>query len=45
MIAVFTTAAVILGVAAAIINLGASRVFWMLLGFHLGRRKGKRVQR
>lgn len=35
-------AAVILGGVYAVLQVGAKRVFWLLLGFHLGKRKAKR---
>lgn len=36
--AVAATAAVILGIGYAVVHVGASRVFWALFGYHLGRR-------
>lgn len=38
-VAVFATAAVILGFAYAVVNVGASRVFWALFGYHLGKKR------
>lgn len=42
--AVLATAAVLFGIGGAVLNIGAKRVFWLLLGFHLGRRKARRVK-
>lgn len=41
-VAVVGTAAFILGLGYAVLNIGASRVFWAIFGYELGKRKGKR---
>lgn len=38
----FYVAAVIFGIGMAIKNVGASRVFWAVFGYQLGKRRNKR---